>query len=311
MINSFDTPARQAFVVEMVEDRADLSNAIALNSSMVNASRVIGPSIAGMLIAIVGEGWCFMIDAISYIAVIASLLAMRLIHVVRPRPTTRVTEELLDGLRYVSGFLPIRWMLLLLALVATMGMPYTVLMPAVAAEVLHGGAHTLGFLMTAVGVGALLGALYLASRRTVIGIELAIFAAALTFGVGLIGFSFSHNLVLSLMILPIVGAGFMVMMASTNTLLQTIVEEHMRGRVMSFYAMAFLGTSPLGSLGAGVIAHWIGVMHTIMLGGLVCCLGAIAFALKMPRLRTLIQPIFIAQGIAVGSEGQEPGAAVS
>jgi MFS family permease len=310
VINSFDTPARQAFVVEMVEDRADLSNAIALNSSMVNGSRIIGPSIAGVLIAAVGEGWCFMIDAISYVAVIASLLAMRLIRTDRPKSTKRVLEELVDGLRYVSGFLPIRWMLFLLALVATMGMPYTVLMPAVAANVLHGGANTLGFLMTATGVGALLGALYLASRRTVFGLELVIVAAALTFGVGLIGFALSRNLILSMVILAVAGAGFMIMMASTNTLIQTIVDENMRGRVMSFYAMAFLGTSPLGSLASGVVADWVGVMHTIMLGGIACCLGALAFAFKLQRLRTLIQPIFEAKGVVTGMAVQKPASAV-
>jgi MFS family permease len=191
-----------------------------------------------------------------------------------------------------------------------MGMPYTVLMPAVAANVLHGGAHTLGFLMTATGVGALLGALYLASRRTVFGLEFVIVAAALTFGVGLIGFALSRNLMLSLVILAVAGAGFMIMMASTNTLIQTIVDENMRGRVMSFYAMAFLGTSPLGSLASGVVADWIGVMNTIMLGGIACCLGAVAFALKLQQLRALIQPIFEAKGVVTGMAVQKPASAV-
>src|SRR5690348_7604362 len=225
IINSFDTPARQAFVVQMVEDRKDLPNAIALNSSMVNASRIIGPSIGGVIIAAVGEGWCFMIDAISYLAVIASLLAMHVARNPRMHPDTRIIEELRTGFGYVAGFRPIRTLLLLLALVATMGMPYSVLMPAMATDVLHGGAHTLGFLMTATGVGALAGALYLASRHTVLGLGRAIVLATITFGGGLIAFALSHTLWISLVVLTLVGAGFMIEMASTNTILQTIVEE--------------------------------------------------------------------------------------
>ncbi|HWG33531.1 MAG TPA: MFS transporter, partial [Gemmatimonadaceae bacterium] len=247
-INAFDTPARQAFVVEMVDDRSYLSNAIALNSTMVNASRIVGPSIGGMIIALAGEGWCFMVDAISYIAVIASLLAMHVTRAEREPITTRVTEEFRTGLRYIRGSLPIRTALILLAIVSTMSMPYTVLMPAIATQTLHGGAHTLGFLMTASGVGALIGALYLASRLSVIGLEDVSAMATITFGFGLIGFALSRQLWLSLAILPIVGAGFMVQMASINTIIQTLVDERLRGRVMAFYVMAFLGTAPIGSL---------------------------------------------------------------
>jgi MFS family permease len=194
VINAFDTPARQAFVVEMVENRADLPNAIALNSSMVNGSRIVGPSIAGALIAAFGEGWCFMIDAISYLAVIASLLAMRL-HPSRREPvTTLLREDLKSGFEYVSGFVPVRTVLLLLALVSTMGMPYTVLMPAMASQVLHGGPYALGFLMTASGAGALAGAIYLASRRTVLGLGRVIGVSAAVFGVGLVVFALSRSL---------------------------------------------------------------------------------------------------------------------
>jgi MFS family permease len=218
IVNAFDIPARQSFVVQMVEDRKDLPNAIALNSTMVNGSRIIGPSIAGVVIALVGEGWCFMLDAISYVAVIASLLAMHLLHTPRPRPTTTVVEEFRTGFHYVSHFVPIRTILLLLSLVSIMGMPYTVLMPAIATHVLHGGPHTLGFLMTASGVGALAGALYLASRHSVIGLGRVIVIATTTFGLGLISFSLSHTLWLSLTLLPIVGAGFMIQMAATNTI---------------------------------------------------------------------------------------------
>ncbi|MDB4877563.1 MAG: protein of unknown function DitE [Gemmatimonadetes bacterium] len=297
IINAFDTPARQSFVVEMVEDRAHLPNAIALNSSMVNGSRIIGPSIGGVLIAAFGEGWCFLLDAISYIAVIASLLAMNVRHDAKPVPNSRAIDELRDGFRYVMGFPPIWSSLLLLALVATMGMPYTVLMPAVAATVLHGGAHTLGFLMTASGLGALAGALYLASRMSVVGLGRVMVISTITFGLGLTVFSLSHSLWVSLLILPFVGGGMMVEMAATNTILQTIVEERLRGRVMAFYTMAFLGTAPIGSLLGGVLADRIGPQHTILLGGISCVIAGLWFARKLPMLRALVRPIYIERGI--------------
>jgi MFS family permease len=299
IINAFDTPARQAFVVEMIEDRADLPNAIALNSSMVNGSRIIGPSIGGLLIAAFGEGWCFMVDAISYIAVIASLLAMHITRAERERATTALLKEMLVGLRYVRDSRPIRTALVLLAIVAMMGMPYTVLMPAIATTVLHGGPHALGFLLTASGVGAIFGALYLASRPSVLGLGRVMVVATCAFGGGLVAFSLSTTLWLSLAILPIVGAGFMVQMASTNTILQTIVEEHLRGRVMSFYAMAFLGTAPLGSLLAGAVAERIGVEQTVRLGGAICVLGGLWFATQLPALRRLVRPIYMERGIIV------------
>jgi len=298
IINAFDTPARQAFVIDMVEQREELPNAIALNSSMVTGSRIIGPTIGGILIAAFGEGWCFMVDAISYLAVIASLLAMRLAaESARRGRRTSAIEELREGVRYVSGFAPARTVLLLLALVSTMGMPYMVLMPAVASGVLHGGPHTLGFLMTASGVGALAGAMYLAARPSVLGLGRAIVIATATFGVGLAAFALSHTLWLSLALLPIAGGGFMVQTASTNTILQTIVDERLRGRVMAFYAMAFLGTAPIGSLVAGVVASRIGVQMTILLGGLACVAGASWFALKLPKLRAMIRPIYVERGI--------------
>ena len=302
IINAFDTPARQTFVVEMVSDRADLPNAIALNSSMVNASRIIGPSVGGIMIAAVGEGWCFAFDAVSYLAVIASLLAMRLEKFLPRAANTRMLDELRTGFRYVTRFPPVRDSLLLLALVATMGMPYNVLMPAIAAGVLHGGPHTLGYLMTAVGVGALGGAFYLASRRSVVGLGRVMVTATATFGVGLIAFSFSRVLWLSLLLLPFVGAGMMVVMASTNTILQTIVEDDMRGRVMSFYTMAFLGTAPLGSLLAGFAADRIGPTRTVTLGGVACALAAVVFAARLPLLRVHVRPIYIERGILAAAE---------
>jgi len=299
IINAFDTPARQSFVVEMVEDRADLPNAIALNSSMVNLSRVIGPSIGGVIIAAVGEAWCFAIDGVSYIAVLGSLMAMRVGNLPHAPRTTKVIEELVDGFRYVTRSPPIRSALLLLALVSTMGMPYTVLMPAVARNVLHGDSHTLGFLMTAAGLGALGGAVYLAPRHTVIGLGRVIAIAAITFGIALVLFSLSRNLILSLAILPAVGAGMIVTMASVNTVLQTIVEERMRGRMMAFYTMAFLGTAPIGSLLAGVVANRIGPTNTILLGGLACMAGGTWFAVRLPRFRSFVRPIYVERGIIV------------
>ena len=302
VINAFDTPARQAFVSEMVEDRADLPNAIALNSSMVNASRIIGPSIGGLVIVAVGEGWCFALDALSYVAVIASLLAMRLVPRPRSRRDTRMREELAAGFHYVTRFVPVRSALVLLSLVSLAGMPYTVLMPAISANVLHGGPHTLGFLMTASGVGALGGALYLASRRSVLGLGRAMAFASTAFGVALAAFSLSRSLWLSLLLLPIVGAGMMITMAATNTIIQTIVSEELRGRVMAFYTMAFLGTAPIGSLIAGLAADRIGAQRTILLGGLSCIAAGVWFTLRLPRLRELVRPIYVERGILAASQ---------
>jgi MFS family permease len=297
VINAFDTPARQAFVVEMVDDRADLPNAIALNSSMVNGARLIGPSVAGVLIAAASEGWCFLLDGFSYLAVIASLMMMRLAGA-RPRaPQGRVLLELRDGFRYAFGFAPIRSVLLLLTLVSLMGMPYTVLMPLMAAQVLHGGPNTLGFLMGATGIGALGGAAYLAARRSVIGLGRLIPTAAMLFGAGLVVFSLSRTLALSLALMVVTGIGFMVQLASSNTIIQTIVREEMRGRVMAFYAMAFMGTAPFGSLLAGALAERFGAPHTILLGGCACVLGGVVFSRQLPRLRELVVPIYVERGI--------------
>jgi MFS family permease len=297
IINAFDTPARQAFVVDMVDDRADLPNAIALNSSMVNGARLIGPSVAGVLIAVAGEGWCFLLDGLSYVAVLASLLMMRLPRVeARPRGK-RVLLELGEGFRYAFGFAPIRAVLLLLTLISLMGMPYTVLMPLMAVEVLHGGPHTLGFLMGAVGVGALGGAAYLASRRSVLGLGRLIPVASIVFGCGLIAFSLSRTIALSLVLLVVTGVGFMVQLASSNTIVQTIVREEMRGRVMAFYTMAFMGTAPFGSLLAGGMAARVGAPSTILFGGAVCILGGLLFARQLPRLRALVVPIYVERGI--------------
>jgi len=298
VINAFDMPARQAFVVEMVEKREDLSNAIALNSSMVNAARLVGPSVGGVIIAAVGEGWCFALDAVSYLAVIASLLLMQIAPRARRAATEKkVLHELQEGWRYVAGSPPIRSILLLLALVSLVGMPYTVLMPVFASQILHGGPHTLGFLMAATGVGALLGALFLANRRTVVGLGKVIPMMSALFGAGLIGFSLSRWLPLSLLLLLFTGIGFMVQMAASNTLLQTLVEDDKRGRVMSFYTMAIMGVTPFGSLLAGGLAHRLGAPHTLLFGGIGCIAAALWFASLLPSLRERVRPIYIQKGI--------------
>ena len=298
LINAFDMPARQAFVVEMVEKREDLANAIALNSSMVNAARLLGPSLGGVIIAAVGEGWCFMIDAVSYLAVIASLLAMKLTpRLKRQKDGANILQQLREGWTYAFRFAPIRNVLLLLALVSLVGMPYTVLMPVFANEVLHGGPYTLGLLMAASGVGALVGAMFLAARKSVLGLGKYIPLMAGAFGAGLIAFSFSRILWLSLLLMVVTGLGFMVQMAASNTVLQTIVEEDKRGRVMSFYTMAFMGTAPFGSLLAGSIAERIGAPRTLLFGGVGCVLGAIWFARALPALRRDVRPIYVKIGI--------------
>jgi MFS family permease len=280
LINAFDTPARQAFVVEMVETREDLPNAIALNSSMVNAARLIGPSIAGVLIVAVGEGWCFAIDAVSYLAVIASLLMMRVARKPLRAEQSHVLDELLDGFRYVAAHLEIRAALLLLALVSLVGMPYVVLLPIFAKTVLHGGAHTLGALTAASGLGAIAGALWLASRKTVDGIARIVAAGGAVFGVGLMALGGSHWVWLSLPIMVVTGAGMMVQMAASNTLIQTLVEEDKRGRVMSFYTMAFFGMTPFGSLAGGVLADRVGAPATVVVGGVATLVAVAAFAAR-------------------------------
>ncbi|MCR4404594.1 MAG: MFS transporter [Candidatus Acetothermia bacterium] len=277
VINAFDMPVRQSFVVEMVENKEDLGNAIALNSSMVNGARLIGPSIAGVLVAAVGEGICFLINGLSYLAVIAALLAMTITrHEVRPQGP-HGWRGLREGFLYAFNFAPIKAVLLLLALVSLVGMPYTVLMPVFAQEILRGGPSTLGFLMGATGVGAMLGGIYLASRRSVLGLGRFIPLATGIFGLGLVAFSLSRALWLSLLLLLVVGFGMTAQAASSNTVLQTIVEEDKRGRLMSFYTMAFMGMVPFGSLLAGGLASLIGTPRTVMVGGLVSIAGGLLF----------------------------------
>jgi MFS family permease len=297
MINAFDMPGRQAFLVEMVENKQDLGNAIALNSSMVNMARLVGPSLAGIAIAISGEGSCFLIDGISYLAVIASLFAMRLKPAAVKRVTASMLVQLREGWQYVAGFAPIRTILTLFALVSLMGWPFTVLMPVFASRILKGGPHTLGFLMGGVGVGAMVSALSLAIRKSVLGLGSMIYISTATFGVALIFFGLSRNFWLSLLCMLFSGFGIMQQMAASNTIIQTIVDEDKRGRVMSFYTVAFVGMAPFGSLLAGAMAHAIGAPQTVMISGACCIAGAIWFASRLKSIRKLIRPIYVELGI--------------
>ena len=296
-VNALDIPTRQSFVIHMIDDKKDLGNAIALNSAIFNGARFIGPSLAGILIALFGEGICFLINGMSYVAVIAALLSINIFHVTPEKKNTNILQELTEGLNYVYGFKPIRFILLLLALISFMGVPYAVLMPAFARDLLHGGAHTLGFLMSASGAGALTGAMYLASRKSVLGLGRIIPLAAGIFGAGLIGLSLFPIFWFSLLLMFISGFGVMVHVASSNTLLQTIVDDNKRGRVMSFFAVSFMGMMPFGSLMAGTLAGFIGITDTIMIGGACCVVGAILFSRKLTLLRSIIRPIYVEKGI--------------
>lgn len=295
-IRGFEIPFRQAFVVEMLEDPRDLPNAIALNSFLVNGARLIGPSLAGFLVGWFGEGICFLVNAVSFLAVVAALLAMRL----PPRPrrvhATHPLRDLKEGFLYVSRSAPIRTVLLLVGLVSLVAVPYSVLLPVFAREVLGGGPHTLGFLVSAAGVGALGGAACLASRRSILGIPRLIAAASVFFGAGLVAFSLSTNLLLSVGLLAVAGFGMMVHMAASNTLLQTIVDEDKRGRVMSFHTMAFMGMAPLGSLIAGGLAGALGAPGAVLACGLACILAAAVFAAGLGRLNRALRPVLEAKG---------------
>ncbi|OPX90650.1 MFS transporter [Pelotomaculum sp. PtaB.Bin117] len=287
LINSFDMPTRQSFVVDIVDKKEDLGNAIALNSSMFNGARLVGPSIAGILIATVGEGICFLLNGLSYIAVIIALLAMSIEQKEKVGGRELLLNELKEGFAYAFGYKPIRYIIFIIGLVSLVGMPYTVLMPVFAKEILNGGAHTLGFLMGASGTGALIGAVYLASRKELHGLGRNMTIAVGVFGVGLVLFSLSKSFWPSMLLMLITGFGMITQMASCNTMLQIIVDDEKRGRVMSFYTMAFMGMAPVGSLLAGSLAHIIGTPETVLASGIFCIIGSIAFAGKLPLYKGL------------------------
>jgi MFS family permease len=296
-VNAFDMPTRQAFVVKMVDDRSDLANAIALNSSMVHVARMVGPSAAGIIVGAFGEGVCFLINAASYVAVIFSLLLMKIVHIEPNGKKMDLFEGLKEGFTYAFGFAPIRAILLLIAWVSLLGMPYMVLMPVFARDVLQGGPRTLGFLMGASGVGALTAALYLASRKTVLGLGRRIAMACALLGVSLIAFSQSRTFWLSTVLLLAAGFGTIVQITSSNTIIQTLVEEDKRGRVMSIFAMAFMGMVPFGCLLEGKLASILGASNTLLINSACCILAAILFARKLPSLRRIVRPIYIKMGI--------------
>jgi MFS family permease len=304
VVNAFDIPARQAFLMDMV-GREDLMNAIALNSSMFNGARIVGPAVAGVLVAWVGEGWCFFVNAVSYIAVIAGLLMMKLQHPVTRTVEGSPIEHILEGFRFVVKAAPIRAILMLLGVVSLVGMPYSVLMPVFARQILHGGAKELGWLMGATGVGALLGALSLATRAGLRGLGKLIALCAGGFGVSLILFAASKMFWLSLILLLPVGFTMMVQMASTNTLLQSMVPDQMRGRVIAVYSMMFMGMAPFGAFFAGAMADRIGAPWTVAIGGGACILGAAAFGTVLPKFRVQAREMVLAQGMVGGAPAEE------
>jgi len=308
IVNAFDIPGRQSFLVEMV-GREDLMNAIALNSSMFNGARIIGPAIAGILIARIGEGWCFFANAVSYIAVIIGLVMMR----VPPRelrPAGPPLAHIIEGFRWVRNTAPIRALLMLLGLVSLVAMPYTVLMPIFAERILHGGARGLGILMGATGVGALLGALTLAARTGVRGLGRWVTFACAGFSITLIAFAFSHNFWLSTALLVPVGFCMMLQMSSSNTLIQAMVPDHLRGRVMAVYSMMFMGMAPFGALLGGALADRLGAPVTLSMGAMACLAGAALFGVRLPKIRGEARRLIIAQEMVGGEPAQEMSARV-
>lgn len=296
-LSAFDVPARQSFLIEMIENREDLGNAIALNSSIFNAARLVGPSIAGILIAMSGETLCFLMNGLSYLAVIAAIGAMTITPHKKTSQNTDLLGDLREGFDYVFGFAPIRSILMLLGFISFTAMPFTVLMPVFAKEILMAGPKTLGFLIGATGLGALSGAIYLASRKKVRGLLMNITFATALFGLGLIAFSFCRNLWLSLFFLVVAGFGMMTHIIASNTILQTLVDDDKRGRVMSFFTMALMGMTPFGSLAAGFLASKIGAQATVRLGGEACLLGGLAFIIHLPKLRAMVHKVYVERGI--------------
>ncbi|MEH1901025.1 MAG: MFS transporter [Nostoc sp.] len=301
-INALDAPARQAFMPELVEHREDLANAIAINSTIINGARLIGPAIAGLLITRVGNGYCFLIDGLSYIGVIAALLAMQVKPWKNSVTNGNPLQKVKEGFVYAFSFPPIRSILLLLALVSLMGLQNTILVPVIAEQVLKGSAETLGFLMAASGVGALTGSIYLAKRQTILEIEKLIAIAPAILGISLIAFSLSRFLPLSLFTMLFVGLATILQIAASNTFLQTIVEDDKRGRLMSLYTMSFWGMIPVGNLLGGLLASHIGAPNTLIIDGIACILGSIIFSRQLPALKQIIRPIYEQKGIVTTQE---------
>jgi MFS family permease len=297
LVNAFDMPARQAFLSQMIEDRNDLGNAIAINSSMANGARLMGPAIAGLVIAAAGEGWCFLIDGVSYFAVIGSLLLMRIKPLEIRLHKASMFEQMGEGWDYVRSFRPVRTILLLFSLVSLMGYSWTVLLPIFASQVLHGGATTLGWLTGASGVGALGSALSLAVRKSVAGLTGMLQIAVAMLGGALILFGFSHVLWLSLLLMVVIGFGMIQAASVSNTIIQTLVPEDKRARAMGYYTMAFFGAAPFGSLLAGLLAHRLGAPHTVIVTGSFCIAASLWFGVELPKIRAIMRPIYQQLGV--------------
>lgn len=297
IVNAFEVPARQSFIVDMVEKKEDLGNAIALNSIIFNGARIIGPSVAGIILATSSAGVCFMINAVSYVFVIVSLLMMDKIKKPVKKKEEHVFKELVDGFRYTFGYAPIKHLIILLTVSSLLGMSYSVLMPVFTKEILHGSSHTYGFLMGAAGVGALMGAIYLASRKSVIKLGSIVPYSAMLFGMSLIALSFSRNILVSLILMFFIGLGMMTQTAASNTILQTITDDDKRGRVMGFYSMAIMGTAPFGSLMAGGLAKVAGAPFTILFVGTATVIGAFFFMKELPELMKIVQPVYVKMGV--------------
>ncbi len=297
VVRAFDIPARQAMVVDLVDDRDDLGNAIALNSTMINGAKLIGPMVGGLVIAAVGEGILFLADGISYGFVIAALLAMRLPARHRPKRNSAFAAHFVEGWRYARTSVPIRNLLGLMAMVSLLAVPYIVLLPIFADKVIGGGAKTLGFLTAAGGAGAMVGGMYLASRRSIVGLERVIGLGAALFGAALIAFSLVDRLWPAMLLLPLAGFGMMTVMSGANTALQTLVDDDKRGRIMALFTMAFMGAAPIGNLIAGFVAEHLGAQRTVAVGGGACLLAAGWFALTLPAIRAATRPILIERGL--------------
>lgn len=297
IMRGLDVPVRQAFVIEMVDRREDLTSAIALNSALINGARLVGPAIAGVLIATIGAGSCFLLDTLSYSVVIVALLMMRIKPQKLDAPTANAWQRLKEGWNYAYHFLPIRSLLLLLALTSLMGLSYLTLLPIFAVEILGGGSETLGFLTAASGIGAFTAGVYLSSRHTVLGLGKLIALCPALLGMSLIAFSQSRILWISLLLMSIAGFSSILQAASTNTVIQTIVDDSKRGRVMSFYAMSFMGMAPFGHFLAGSLANAIGAPNTIIFGGCGCIISSLVFTRQLPHLRQLVRPIYTKLGI--------------
>jgi MFS family permease len=297
VVNAFDGPTRQSMVVEMVDHKEDLSNAIALNSAVFNAARLIGPSVAGILIALIGEGYCFLLNGLSYIAVIGALLLMRMPKHKKIRKQEKIFAGFIDGFKYSYHFFPIRVLLMLVALLSLTGLPFIVLVPAFTRDVLGGDSHTLGFFMSFIGAGALAAAIYLAARKSVLGLGKVVSIMGVVFGLGLVCVSFLRiHWMVYLMLIP-TGFAMIATLASINTLLQTLTDNDKRGRVMGFYTMALMGVAPFGSLLYGAVADWIGVPYTMMGGGIICVLGALYFEKWRPVVRRFSRRVYVQKGI--------------